>query len=281
MKIYSPAELNAMTDDERTAVHGSKFGRWFHTSAVEHVAMIFWARDTPNPTGVLNQGSAFMLWRGDQLFLVTAAHVYRSYLCDREKYGDLYCEVKGGAQSYSIRDLCNHLVDCGNLNVPPGEPDPEPDIAVFRLPAEAAQRIGKAPIRGPSGDWPAPPTVGEMVMLVGFPARERKFEDGSFGAYSAFTPVTSMTDRQISCRFDHKHRIDVHGFGLPPRGYATSGMSGGPLLIPGYRNGRWCWRLGGVISQATGERQQSEVIFEAIVSHRAEYILADGRLAKA
>ncbi len=107
MNVYSPDQLNSMTDDERKAVLESEFGRSFHISAAEHVVSIFWTRDIDEPTEILDQGSAFILRREDKLFLVTAAHVYRGYLRDRERHGRLYCQV----QNCTVRDLSDHLVD--------------------------------------------------------------------------------------------------------------------------------------------------------------------------
>lgn len=279
MNVYSPDQLNAMTVDEREAVLESEFGRSFHISAAEHVVTIFWARETDEPTEFLDQGSAFVLRCEDKLFLVTAAHVYRGYLRDRKCHGKLYCQV----QNCTVRDLSDHLIACGNLNVPLEEPDRDPDIAVFRLTPGAAERIGKMPIEGPKGDWPAPPNVGESVMFAGFPGLARiiaKPGEISFGVYSAMTPVTSITDHQISCRFDREHWVDAHGLGLPPLGYGLGGISGGPLLIPDFRDDAWFWRLGGVVSQAPPGRTPEDVLFESVISHRAEYILPDGTLAR-
>ena len=270
MDVYSPDQLNAMTVDERKAVLESEFGRSFHVSAAKHVAWIFWTIETDEPTKILDQGSAFILRRKDKLFLVTAEHVFRGYLCDRERYGKLYCQV----QNCAVRDLSDHLIACGNS---------DPDIAVFSLTHGAAERIGKKPIDGPQGDWPESPKEGESIMLAGFPGQERiitKQDEISFGFYSAMTPVTSCTNHQISCRFNRESWADAHGLGLPPPGYGLGGISGGPLLIPDFRDGEWSWRLGGVISQAPSERPPNDVLFESVVAHRAEYILPDGTLAK-
>lgn len=278
MVIYSPDQLNAMTDEERKAALESEFGRSFHVSASEHVAWIFWMRDIGAPAEILDQGSAFILRRGENLFLVTAAHVYRGYLADREKYGKLYCQV----QNCTVRDLSEHLIACGNLGLPLDDAR-EADIAVFRLTPGAAERIGKAPIDGPIGDWPSPPNVGESVMFAGFPGKERiimKLDEISFGIYSAMTPVTSITEHQIACRFNRETWADAHGLGLPPAGYGLGGISGGPLLVPDYRHGAWFWRLGGVLSQAPRERPPEDVLFESVICHRAEYILPNGTLAR-
>ncbi len=279
MRVYSPDQLNAMADDERKAVLESEFGRSFHISAAEHVAWIFWTPHTDEPREILDQGSAFILRREDKLFLVTAAHVYRGYLEDRKQHGSLYCQV----QNCTVRDLSDHLIACGNLDIPLDEPDRDPDIAVFRLTPGAAERIARKPINGPKGAWPAPPNVGETVMFAGFPGQARIMtepDEISFGMYSAMTPVTSTTDHQISCRFDREYWIDAHRLGLPPLGYGLGGISGGPLLIPDFRDGAWSWRLGGVISQAPPKRPPKDVLFDSVISHRAEYILPDGTVAK-
>jgi hypothetical protein len=130
MKIYTPAELNAMSLDERKIVLQGDFGRSFHISAAEHVTWIFWAQDAEGLVDILGHASAFMLDRGDGPILVTAAHVYRQYLDHRKKIGPMYCRVA----NTRMKDLSSHLIDRGNLNIPLDEPDREPDIATFRLP---------------------------------------------------------------------------------------------------------------------------------------------------
>ena len=56
----------------------------------------------------------------------SAAHVYRGYLADREKYGKLYCQV----QNCTVRDLSEHLIACGNLGLPLDDAR-EADIAAY------------------------------------------------------------------------------------------------------------------------------------------------------
>jgi len=174
-------------------------------------------------------------------------------------------------------------IDCGNLGVGLGEPETGPDIATFRLPVGADRRIGKEPISSPPDMWPPPPNPNESVLFAGFPGQERRpLDDGSmsFGFHSGMSGVTSITEHQITQRYEREFLIDHHGNGLPPKGYGLGGISGGPLLVPVYRDGAWIWRLGGVISQATEESPPDDVIFEMVVAHRAEYIQPDGTLAK-
>ena len=279
MRIYTPTELNSMTLDERKLVLSGEFGRSFHTSAIEYVTWIFWTRETDQPTDILGHGSAFLLDRGSGPMLVTAAHVYRQFVEDAKSHGPLYCQVA----NTRVNDLTSHLIACGDLGTPLDQPNREPDIATFRLPSGAVERIGKKPVLAIAADWPPSPKAGEQVMFAGFPGQERIFlglDEISFGFHSGMSPASNVTEHQITQRFEREFMIDQHGNGLPPKGYGLGGISGGPLLVPEYREGAWTWRLGGVISEATEERPPEEVIFEMIVAHRAEYIQPNGTLAK-
>jgi hypothetical protein len=279
MKVYTPWELNAMSLDEREAALDGEFGRSFHISAGEHVTWIFWARDTKEPAEILGHGSAFILNRGGRLMLVTAAHVYRQYLNDQRREGRLYCQVANTV----VKDLSSHLIACGNLDLSLDEPDIESDIAPFRLTRDAALRIGKRPISALGNNWPPPPKPGEQVMFCGYPGQERVFVSPgeiNFGLHSGMTRAASVTDHQITMRFERDFMIDQHGTGLPPVGYGLGGISGGPLLVPDFQEGAWAWRLGGVIVQAPDERPAEEVLVEMVVAHRAQYIQGDGTLAK-
>lgn len=65
----------------------------------------------------------------------------------------------------------------------------------------------------------------------------------NFGFHSGMTGAASVTNHQITVRFEREFMIDQHGTGLPPPGYGLGGISGGPLLAPDFRNGAWTWRL--------------------------------------
>ena len=268
-----------MSLDERKSALKGDFGRSFHISAGQHVTWIFWARDTKEPTKTLGHGSAFVLKRGDRLMLVTAGHVYRQYLDDHRREGALYCQVANTV----VKDLSRHLIACGNLGLPLDERDREPDIATFSLTSGAVKRIGKRPVFAPANEWPPPPNTGEQVMFCGYPGHERVFvspNEINFGLHSGMTKAATVTDHQITMRFEREFMMDQHGNGLPPPGYGYGGISGGPLLVPDFSTGAWEWRLGGVIVQAPVERPPENVLVEMVVAHRAEYIQADGTLAK-
>ena len=88
------------------------------------------------------------------------------------------------------------------------------------------------------------------------------------------TPVTDFTDHQIRCRLDQRYWVDVRGLGLPLPGFDLGGVSGGPLLVPIHANGRWSWRLAGVISEAQMHKE-----CEVVIAERAHFILPNGRIS--
>jgi hypothetical protein len=89
--------------------------------------------------------------------------------------------------------------------------------------------------------------------------------------------ITSVTDRQIACRFDREKAIDFSGSGLPPVGYDIGGVSGGPMLMPTLVRGGdidgIVWRFAGVVVQAAAGE-----LFEQVVAVRGDYIQPDGRI---
>jgi hypothetical protein len=126
---------------------------------------------------------------------------------------------------------------------------------------------------------PLNPAVGNFAFFAGFPAQTRGMtSDGNFttAPYFATTPITSVTDHQIACRFDRGKMIDFSGSGLPPVGYDIGGVSGGPMLMPTLvRQGAVegiVWRFAGVIVQA------AMGMFEQVVAVRAHYIQPDGQV---
>ena len=172
-----------MSLDERKAALSGDFGRSFHITAAEHVTWIFWTRATEGLTDILGHASAFLLDRGKGPMLVTAAHVFRQYMEDMGRFGGLYCQIA----NVVVKNLNDHLIACGNPSTSFDHRSQEPDIATFRLPVGAAERIGTKPIMALSDHWPPPPKAGEQVMFAGYPGQERIYINSSeinFGFHS-------------------------------------------------------------------------------------------------
>jgi hypothetical protein len=278
LNIYSAQEVNEMSDEERRALFAGEFGKMFSEMASRHVTWLWWTTESSKPTDILGHGSAFILDRSHGAMLVTAAHVYRQYLAHQREHGPLYCQVA----NTRVRDLSRLLIACGNLHVPLGERAPEPDIATFKMTPAAVQSVRKLPVRA-AGDWPAPPNVNQSVMLAGYPGHERIFVSPSeidFGFYTGMTGARTITDRQITLLIQRENLVGWTGLGLPPAGYGLGGISGAPLLVPEFGETGWCFRLGGVVSEAPEPRAPEKVIFDMVIADRAEFIQFDGTLAK-
>lgn len=276
MPLPTAEELNEMPEQQRKAILEGDFGRALRRSAAEYITWIFWTRQIDKPTEVLNQGSAFILDRGQGPFLVTAAHVYRQYLADLNEHGALYCQVANAA----VRDLPAQMIACGNIRRSLEERDQEPDIATFRISTRGVTAVGKRVLIAPVS---ARLSAADATMVSGFPGHERIFNEPdeiSFGYYSALTPVTSATEHQITCRFDRTFWVDSEGLGFPPPGYDLGGMSGAPLLVPKPNAEKLEWGFGGVIVQAPEARRAEDVLFESVTAHHPDYIRADGTLTK-
>jgi hypothetical protein len=257
--------LNAMSVEDRAKALDELFpamDRW----AAQHISYFRWNRRTLiiGQTAMSN-GSCFFIDFSGQLFLVTAAHVYDGYLADKGKSGaaNIICHVENmpfdpeaRLRSYN-RDL---------------------DIATFEFSYDDLIKMGKQAISG--SPWPPPEPPQELaVWFGGFPGITRLWLRSnaiSFGLCMGHVPITTVTDRQITCRFNREQFITAEGRRTGPPGMDLGGMSGGPLLLPlGTEEGEWHYCLGGVICEA-----RSGVDFETVVAVRAHFINPDGSISR-
>ena len=264
---FAPNDVfNALSEDRRKQVLSSGFGMDILRSGLEFAVPLWWVFQDHRNGLTLRNGSAFLVNRGNGIFAVTAAHVLAEYVSAKANADKIVCQL-------------------GNI-----EFDPEArlisrndtiDIATFRLTELDAAQIGKAIVISEPSIWePLAPAAGNFAFFAGFPAQTRGIaSSGDFitAPYFAMPPISSVTDHQITCRFDRDKLIDLSGHGLPPQGYDIGGVSGGPLLMPTLvREGTVegvIWRLSGVIVEAaTGE------LFEQIVAVRSTYIQCDGKV---
>ncbi|MCK1455199.1 hypothetical protein IVB36_31080 [Bradyrhizobium sp. 35] len=264
---FTPERLNAIPMDERASEEMRAFSRRRHDDGAAHVTWWLWRTQEKHALTSLkpSQGSMFFLDCGRGPFAVTAAHVYEGFLEDRAERRVRGCQI--GNVGFNPEE---RLIASGkNQGI---------DIATFRVTPEEIAATGKRIVQGTDGSWPPPPNIGEAVFFGGFPGDERipiAAHEISFGLHSAMVPLTSHTDYQLCCQLDRESRVDVRGLGLPPEGYDLGGVSGGPMLQPVYRDGRWGWRLVGVLSEAVAAGS-----FERVTAVRAHFLLPDGRLSR-
>lgn len=266
---FTPERLNAMSMEERMSDGMRAFQRRRHDDGAAYVTWWLWRTHEKHLLTSLKpaQGSMFFLDCGRGPFAVTAPHVYEEgYLKDLDERRVRTCQI--GNVPFDNPE--ERLIASGkNLGI---------DIATFRVTPEEIAATGKRVVLGTSGAWPPPPKDGEAVFFGGFPGDERipvTAHEISFGLHSAMVPLTSRTDYQLCCQLDRDSRVDVRGLGLPPEGYNLGGVSGGPMLQPVYRDGRWGWRPVGVLSEAVASGS-----FERVTAVRAHFILPDGRLSR-
>jgi hypothetical protein len=259
----TPSMLHAMSAEERVKALNQLFpamDMW----AAHHIAYFRWNRRTLIGTTSMSNGSCFFIDFVERLFLVTAAHVYDGYLADKKKSGkaNIICHIENIPfdPEARIRGYNRSL-----------------DLVTFDFSYDDLRNMGKQAILG--SPWPPPEPLPELaVWFGGFPGVGRlwlRSNAVSFGLYMAHTPITIVTERQITCRFDREAFIAVEGRRIPPPGVDLGGMSGGPLLLPlGTEEGEWHFCLGGSICEA-----QSSTDFETVVAVRAHFINQDGSIS--
>jgi hypothetical protein len=185
-----------------------------------------------------------------RLLVVTAKHVI-----------DVYFSAKQG-DPHTLCQIGNIAFDPEQRLIAKGE---KIDIATLAITDGELRLLKKSPI----SLWPpAPPESDSGVLFAGHPAAEVKMEGpraGNFGLYTASGIVQTVSDWQLSSRIEWEH-----SFGnLPPTGYETGGMSGGPMLAIRERSGILSFPLAGVISEGWSRR-------DVITAEGADFIRADG-----
>ncbi|WP_299948289.1 hypothetical protein [uncultured Microbulbifer sp.] len=229
---------------------------------------IFWGKRRGSTWKILNNGTAFILDTGADKFVVTAAHVYRSYL-----------KAKGAGQTdESQLSNIGFEMESRLISIPQNN---DIDIATFKISDPEISRLGKNVLRGGNLTWPpSKPNEGEAIIVSGFPGAERQHRIGhafSFGTYCFNTPVSSVSSRHIGCSLERKYWRDTFGRGFPPENYDMGGVSGAPALaLEKSEAGIISLQLAGIVYEA----RASELIGEIFFAHHSEFIDKNGVVAQ-
>jgi hypothetical protein len=189
--------------------------------------------------------------------------VYDGYRADREKHGE--------------------CVECRIGHIPFNPEahvrgyDSSMDIATFNFTYDLLNQIRDIQTMVPI-QWPPPePVVGIGVYVGGFPEEGRRHLRENlvqFGLHLGQTPITVVTDRQITCRLNRENWLRIADIPLPEQGANFSGISGGPLLLPvDHGEGVWNFHTIGVITQA-----HISPDYETIIAVRSHFINHDGTI---
>jgi hypothetical protein len=264
---FAPNEyFNALSGERRRQVLSSSFGTNLLYSGLEFAIPLLWVVEDQTNGLKLRNGSAFLVNQGHGTFAVTAAHVLAEYAAAKNTARKIVCQLGCLEFDPEARLISRHE----NL-----------DIATFHVKDAEAAQIGKRIVLSDPPVWePLTPVAGQFAFFAGFPAQTRGLNSsGDFitAPYFAMPPITSVTDHQISCRFERETMVDLSGAGLPPQGYDIGGVSGGPMLMPTLVREDGVegviWRFAGVIVQAAAGQ-----LFEQVVAVRAHYIQCDGSI---
>lgn len=264
MSLLSPTEnFNKLSDEQKKEVLSRGLGAAVLQSGLSFAVPLWWVYKTKEGDLQLRNGSASLIDFGAGIFVVTAAHVFKEYVQAKEVADAIVCQL--GDALFQPDRQC---IDCRD----------ELDIATFRVTSAEIAQINKPTVKpDPTGWLPLVPAINDFAFFAGFPAQTRGMSpSGNFfvtAPYFAMPPITSVTDRQITCRLDRAKMLALSGSGLPPPGYDIGGISGGPMLMPTLVGGNIIWRFAGVIVEAAAGK-----LFEQIVAVRAHYIQPNGRI---
>ncbi len=231
----------------------------------DYVSSMYWSCDAINAESILRNGSCFFLQIGDNIFGVTANHVYEAYLQAREKYPDLILVI----HNTIMKDFDDRIIDRDNVA----------DILTFSVSPNEFKEIDTKPYRCPEDRWPPkPPVVKNGVIMAGYAEADMKVLDSKnveFTQVSNLLIVKSIDEDKVEIQIEKKnlHSVDEHE--LPSMTKNLSGYSGAPLWTVSsdlHEN----FRLGGIIIAQFPAKNEDEVV--AIYAKRPEFILPDGKL---
>lgn len=249
------AWLKSLSDEERAEFLRSGWPTKMHQWAQSHVAYVMWNRRTLIGTLDTKSASIFFLDFGENVYAVTAAHVYDGYLDAKAKSGKHIVSQIGDLKF----ELADRFLSRG--------PSKRIDIATFQITREEIRKIGKQAVL--ASPWPPrAPVAGQAVYVVGYPGSSRFWIDDrslSFGAFSLVTPVTRIDEERIF--FEFNRELWVGEAPVPEVAQEIGGMSGCPNLFPLEQDGSWYLHLAGVVSEGLNT---------AIYATRAHFIHPDG-----
>jgi hypothetical protein len=98
--LYLAAQFNALSEQEKKQVFSEGLGSNLAHGGLEFIVPLWWVFESPDDGLAARNGSAFLADFGLGCFVVSAAHVYRAYLDD-----------KNGANAFGGCQLGNILFD--------------------------------------------------------------------------------------------------------------------------------------------------------------------------
>ena len=253
-----------MRSEKAQRLFSGDFGKRLLRAACEYSIPIFWSSLKKGKWSVDSNGTAFILDCGKGPFLVTAAHVYESYLKRLSEGIDVWPQIND--ITFQMEERVIGYLGSETL-----------DIVTFTISSKEIGLIKRRVLKGNKSPWSAPSArEKDGALFVGFPGLQRTDEsehECGFGFFASLNPISSVSERHFGCVFDRSKWVDAFGNGFPDDGYDLGGISGAPVLIVEESEaGILSWRLGGVVYNA------SNVLGEIMLAHHAKFIAEDGKL---
>lgn len=253
-----------MTSKEAQKHFSGDFGKRLLRTACEYTIPIFWSALKKGKWSVDSNGTAFILDCGKGPFIVTAAHVYESYLERLSEGIDVWPQLSD--ITFRMEERVIGYLGSETL-----------DIATFKISSEEIGLIKRHVLHGNISSWDAPSArEKDDALFVGFPGLQRTDEsehECGFGFFASLNPISSVSERHFGCAFDRSKWVDAFGNGFPDDGYDLGGISGAPVLIVEESEaGILSWWLEGVVYNA------SNILGEIMLAHHAKFIAEDGEL---
>lgn len=252
--------LPPLTVDQAKKLAAGDYGKTLLRATANYVVPICWPLSIDEKGLHLTNGTAFFVKTPRAVFAVTAAHVVREFLKDKERYPRTPC---GLVDTDTQIDLPGDLIAVGE----------GVDIATFRVSESIISKFEKHPLTA----WPPKvPKVGQGLLYAGFPGQNRErrgSHEFTFGLSTGGTPVDHVDDVKIVTSLNRAELVDPLGRGLPPEDFEFGGMSGGPVLAV-VETGVVSWGLAGVIFE--GSKLGGGLLYAA----RATCIRDDGTIAE-
>lgn len=231
----------------------------------EYVAAIYWSYNATDAQTILHNGSCFFLQIDQNLFGVTANHVYEAYIQAKEEHPELVLLI----HNTIIQDFETRIIDR----------DQAADILTFSISSDELKQIDTRPYSCPINRWPPKPAViGNGVIMAGYAEADRAVMDSKnveFLQTSNFLIVAGIDEDKIEIQIEQKNLSSFDGHDLPSITKNLSGNSGAPLWTVSsdlHEN----FRLGGIIISQFPPKSEEEAV--VIFAKRPEFILADGKL---
>lgn len=112
--------------------------------------------------------------------------------------------------------------------------DERRDVVLLRLTEDDVQSVGRCRIAVPSPWPPGVPAEGELLLLAGYPAKNREVDAKGWvgaGPFSTLFRVATVGDDYCTCQIMHRDLVSFNETPPPPPGTDFGGISGGPVFL--------------------------------------------------